>query len=72
MRSVVLSGVLLAAAVTAGQAQVGYEPSESPYRDITKRKSLTVMVGYFGGSGGAEGSGSPQRPDGRWPIRHRV
>jgi hypothetical protein len=57
MRRVVLSGVLLAAAVTAGQAQVGYEPSESPYRDITKSKSLTFLVGYFGGSGGARGVG---------------
>jgi len=57
MRLVVLSGVLLAAAVTAGQAQVGHEPSESPYRDITKGKSITVLVGYFGGSGGTEGVG---------------
>jgi hypothetical protein len=57
MRRVVLSGVLLVAAVSAGQAQVGYEPSKSPYRDITKSKSLTFLVGYFGGSGGTRGVG---------------
>ena len=31
-------------------AQVGHEPSESPFRDITTRQSLTVMGGYFFGN----------------------
>ena len=57
MRRVILSGVLLAAVVTAGQAQVGHEPRKSPYREITKGKSLTFLVGYFGGSGGSMGVG---------------
>lgn len=57
MRRVFLSGVLLAAAATAGQAQVGYEPRKSPYREITKGKSFTFLVGYFGGSGGSLGVG---------------
>lgn len=57
MRRVVLSGLFLAAVATAGQAQVGHEPRESPYRDITKGKSLTFLVGYFGGSGGSLGVG---------------
>jgi len=71
MRSVVLSGVLLAAVVTAGQAQVGYEPRKSPYRDITKGKSVTFLVGYFGGNGGSLGLG-PQNGmtvGGRFDIR---
>ena len=71
MRLVVLSGVILAAAVTAGQAQVGYAPSESPYRDITKSKSLTFLVGYFGGTGGSFGVGPHSGPTmgGRFDIR---
>ncbi len=71
MRRVVFSGVFLAAAVTTGQAQVGYEPSESPYRDITKGKSLTFLVGYFGGSGGQQGVGPHNGPTvgGRFDIK---
>ncbi len=71
MRRVVLSGVLLAAAVTAGQAQVGYEPRKSPYREITKGKSLTFLVGYFGGSGGSMGVGPHNGPTvgGRFDFR---
>ena len=71
MRRVVLSGVLLAAAVTAGQAQVGHEPRKSPYREITKGKSLTFLVGYFGGSGGSMGVGPHNGPTvgGRFDFR---
>ncbi len=71
MRRVILSGVLLAAAVTAGQAQVGHEPRKSPYREITKGKSLTFLVGYFGGSGGSMGVGPHNGPTvgGRFDFR---
>jgi hypothetical protein len=39
----------------AGQpalAQVGYRPNDSPFRDIPKGHTFTVLGGYFGGSGG--------------------
>ncbi|HMU60318.1 MAG TPA: hypothetical protein PKA66_00935 [Gemmatimonadales bacterium] len=43
-------------------AQVGYPPSQSPYRDITKRTSLTALFGYIGGSGGKLGLGPHDGP----------
>jgi len=33
-------------------AQVGHPPGASPFRDIRKGHTLTVLGGYFGGSGG--------------------
>lgn len=38
-------------------AQVGHAPGSSPYRDILKGKSLTVLVGDLGGDGGRLGIG---------------
>jgi hypothetical protein len=52
-----LVAVLVALAVGAAEAQVGHEPRNSPYRDITKGMALTVTTGYFGGSGGSLGVG---------------
>lgn len=47
----VRGAIVLAALATAPlQAQVGHEPSQSPYRDITTRQSLTVFGGYFLGN----------------------
>jgi hypothetical protein len=43
-------------------AQVGYPPGKSPYRDITKKKSLTALFGYIGGSGGRLGLGPHDGP----------
>jgi len=39
-------------------AQVGHEPSKSPYRDIIYDQSLTAYAGYFDGSGGTLGIGA--------------
>ena len=41
--------VVLASATTSvmAQAQVGYPPAESPFRDIPYRQELTVVGGYF-------------------------
>lgn len=57
MRRIVVSVLLLVLSAGAAEAQVGYPPSKSPYREITKRKSLTALIGYFGGSGGQRGVG---------------
>ena len=38
-------------------AQVGHPPTSSPYRDITKGKSLTLLFGDIGGDGGKLGIG---------------
>jgi len=38
-------------------AQVGHEPSKSPYRDIPRGSSFTLMAGYLGGDGGSLGIG---------------
>jgi hypothetical protein len=51
--------LLMAPAVAA---QVGYPPDHSPYRDITHKKSLTVLGGYIGGTGGALGLGPHDGP----------
>lgn len=37
----------LALIATAAQAQVGYDPSKSPYRDLEKSQELTVTTGQF-------------------------
>jgi hypothetical protein len=50
----VLAGTcaLLAAAVvpTLARAQVGHDPTQSPYRDITTRQELTFAGGWFTGN----------------------
>jgi hypothetical protein len=41
--------VVLAVATTGavGQAQVGYPPAESPFRDLVYRQEATIVAGYF-------------------------
>ncbi len=50
--------VLCLVACLAGplSAQVGHDPSRSPYRDITRTKFLTITAGSFGGGGGRIGT----------------
>ena len=43
--------------VTPGLAQVGHPPRSSPYHDIRKGHTFTVMGGYFKGNGGKFGIG---------------
>jgi hypothetical protein len=38
-------------------AQVGHAPDASPYRDIPRSKSITLLVGDVGGNGGSIGVG---------------
>jgi hypothetical protein len=45
-------GVLCALGGPSLQAQVGYPPDDSPFRDIRKGHTLTALGGYFGGGGG--------------------
>jgi hypothetical protein len=41
-------GVLAVATTSAvAQAQVGYPPAESPFRDLTYRQEMTVVAGYY-------------------------
>jgi hypothetical protein len=49
--------VLLASAVSTASAQVGHPPGASPYHDIRKGHTFTVLGGYFSGSGGDFGIG---------------
>jgi hypothetical protein len=37
----------IATASTVAQGQVGYPPSQSPFRDLVYRQELTVVGGYF-------------------------
>lgn len=46
--ALVTAFVLLAA--PPARAQVGHDPSHSPFRDITTRQALSFFVGRFGGS----------------------
>jgi hypothetical protein len=52
-------------------AQVGTPPQSSPYRDIRKGHTFTVIGGYFGGDGGTLGIGPHNGPlyGGRYDIR---
>jgi len=54
--------LLLLVAARPAQAQVGYPPDKSPYRDITKKMSLTALFGYVGGTGGRLGLGPHDGP----------
>ena len=49
--------VLLFAASTPVSAQIGHDPSRSPYRDILFGKTLTINGGSVGGDGGKLGIG---------------
>ena len=54
MKLGVVASLLLAFSATAS-AQVGYPPSESPYRDLQFRQELSLLVGeYIGSTGRAE------------------
>jgi hypothetical protein len=44
-------------APSVGLAQVGYSPKSSPFRDIRKGHTFTIMGGYFKGNGGRFGIG---------------
>jgi hypothetical protein len=54
--------LLFLVAARPAYAQVGYPPDKSPYRDITKKMSLTALFGYVGGSGGRLGLGPHDGP----------
>ena len=47
-----LAFVFFASGVPAVSAQVGHPPRSSPYRDIRKGHTFTVLGGYFSGDGG--------------------
>jgi hypothetical protein len=58
--SVIRSGATVALALLATarlSAQVGHEPSQSPYSDILHGTSLTALYSDIGGSGGKVGVG---------------
>ena len=57
MRHLPATTLCLALAAAPLSAQVGHPPNRSPYRDIVHGKSLTVMYGDVGGSGGKIGVG---------------
>ena len=47
-----LAGVLgMMVITTAAGAQVGYPPSESPFRDLFYRQEATIFTGYFAAGG---------------------
>jgi hypothetical protein len=45
-------------------AQVGHDPSRSPYRDVRRGGTVLVMGGYLGGSRGEPGVGISNGPTG--------
>jgi hypothetical protein len=49
---ILLVFVFIAYGVPAVSAQVGHPPRSSPYRDIRKGHTFTVLGGYFSGDGG--------------------
>jgi len=67
-----LPAFALAALVLAqpAAAQVGYPPEKSPFRDITKKLSITALYGHIGGDGGKIGVGPHDGPTygGRFDI----
>ncbi len=62
MRARLVLPFLALLAATSVAAQVGHPPSDSPFRDIPKKKNLTFLLGYFGGSGGVLGLGPHDGP----------
>jgi hypothetical protein len=52
------------ASYNAATAQVGHDPSRSPYRDIRRGGTFLVTGGYFGGSRGRAGVGISNGPTG--------
>lgn len=59
-----VAAVLIAAAPGRLTAQVGYNPSHSPYRDIRRGPVGSITFGYFGGSRGGPGVGISDGPTG--------
>jgi hypothetical protein len=57
MRRISPSILILALAAAPLAAQVGHRPDASPYRDITKGRSITLLYGDVGGDGGKIGIG---------------
>ena len=49
--------LLLVIPAAPAVAQVGHEPSKSPYRDIVGDQNITAYASYFDGSGGTLGIG---------------
>ena len=62
MRPVSLALLLAVGSAAPVAAQIGYPPNASPYREITKKLSLTALGGYIGGSGGIIGVGPHDGP----------
>ena len=58
MKAVVLLWLGVVASWDAVSAQVGYDPSHSPYRDVRRGGVGVVTFGYLGGSRGSVGVGS--------------
>jgi hypothetical protein len=57
IRFLTLLGITVLLAPAGAHAQVGYSPKSSPFRDIRKGHTFTVMGGYFKGDGGRFGIG---------------
>jgi opacity protein-like surface antigen len=57
MRLLLLCPALALCLGGTATAQVGHEPSRSPYRDIRQGHVITPTVGHFGGNGGDLGLG---------------
>ena len=51
------------------QAQVGYDPTHSPFRDIAGHQELSFLVGHFGGNTGKAGVGA--QSSGAFGVRFR-
>lgn len=52
-----LTLVLLLAGAAPLAAQVGYEPRDSPFRELPHANGVTLLAGYFDGGGGTAGVG---------------
>jgi hypothetical protein len=52
------------ASYNAATAQVGHDPSHSPYRDVRRGATAVLTFGYFGGSRGGPGVGISDGPTG--------
>lgn len=57
MKRIAILPVLILATAPGLAAQVGHPPAHSPFRDIIYGKSITPMIGSFGGDGGRLGIG---------------
>ena len=53
LRVTIALSAALAVIASSAAAQVGHPPRSSPYHDIRKGHTFTVLGGYFGGDGGS-------------------